>query len=394
MRGLFCCDWYIYKDNEGNYYDITLTKEVLDRYLKIVDQLFIAIRVKQIEDRSLIKNYSKLPSEKVHIYELPDILSPKGIIFEQKRTKQLLNNVVENSDLIFVRLPSLVGNKVIKIAKEKGKPYLSEVGGCAWDSYWNHSIKGKVLAPYMFFNMRKVVRGSHFTSYVTEKFLQKRYPTNGQTCSCSNVVLKQCGDINILKNRLKKIEKFDKKKPVIIGTTAAVNVKYKGQQYVIKAISKLNSKGYNLHYHLVGSGDNSYLKRVAKKYGVLDKVHFLGVMKHEDVLSWLEEIDIYVQPSKQEGLPRALIEAMSKGCPAIGSTTAGIPELLNNSMIFNNGNVNQICEKLEYLINSRDFMKEQATLNFNKAKEYDYKIIEERRFKFFKKYLKTVASFQ
>ena len=56
---------------------------------------------------------------------------------------------------------------------------------------------------------------------------------------------------------------------------------------------------------------------------------FNGVLPSgQPVLNWLDDIDIYVQPSFQEGLPRALVEAMSGGRPAFASTTGGIPELL------------------------------------------------------------------
>jgi glycosyltransferase involved in cell wall biosynthesis len=112
-------------------------------------------------------------------------------------------------------------------------------------------------------------------------------------------------------------------------------------------------------------------------------------MKHNDVLLWLDHIDIYAQPSKQEGLPRALIEAMSRSCPSIGSTTAGIPELLGSEVIFGNGEVNEICNILRELDN--DKMVKLAEINYNKSKEFDSKIIEERRQNIFRDYLEYVS---
>ena len=47
----------------------------------------------------------------------------------------------------------------------------------------------------------------------------------------------------------------------------------------------------------------------------------------------LDECDIYLQPSLQEGLPRSVIEAMSRGCACIGAATAGIPELLESEYV-------------------------------------------------------------
>ena len=390
-KGLFCCDWPIYMDSEGNYYDITLTNDVLERYLKVVDELSIIIRVRPVEDISLIKNYSKISNDKVRIIACPNPLTLNGMLFGRREINQLISEEINTTDLIFVRIPSFIGNIAIDIAKMQGKPYLVEIGGCAWDSYWYHGLKGKLIAPFFYLATRKAVKSAPFAVYVTSKFLQRRYPCSGVTEACTNVVLRRQED-QILINRYTKIaamQPWNKEMSIVIGTVAAVNVKYKGQQYVIDAISRLNNQGYNFEYHLVGSGDNNYLKELAIKKGVAHKVKFLGVMKHNEVLQWLESIDIYAQPSKQEGLPRALIEAMSTGCPSIGSTTAGIPELLSEDVIFRNGDVTEICEKLKYLLNGE--MKRQALVNFENAKQYVDEVIERRRLNIFQEFAEATG---
>lgn len=383
MKGIFCCDWPIYKDNEGNYYDITLTDKVLERYLNIVDELTILIRVEKLNDCSMISKLSKINLDRIKIEEMPNILSLNGMVFERRKIQKRLKDIVASTDMIFVRIPSFIGNEVIKLAKKMNKKYLVEVGGCAWDSYWNHSIKGKIVAPYIYLTTKNVVNNASHATYVTNEFLQKRYPTNGKQCICSNVMINKTDDI-VLEKRIKKIKNMDKNRPIVIGTIAAVDVRYKGQEYMVKAISKLNQEGYNFEYHLVGKGDQTFLLNLAKKYGIEDKVKFLGIMKSHDILKYLDNIDIYSQPSKQEGLPRALIEAMSRACPSIGSTTAGIPELLEDNMIFNNGDVNKIYEKLRTI--TKEEMIKQAKINFEKAKEYEITILENRRNNFFKEY--------
>ena len=164
----------------------------------------------------------------------------------------------------------------------------------------------------------------------------------------------------------------------------------KGQEYIIKAISKLNKQGHNFEYELVGAGDNSYLKNLAIRYGIEDKVRFKGLLLHDEVITWLDSIDIYAQPSKQEGLPRALIEALSRGCPCIGSTTAGIPELLQKENIFRSGNINEICLTLERII--RSDMLNLSKRNFEKAKEYEVEKLNSKRNKIYKKYLHYVKN--
>lgn len=384
MNALFCCDWFLCKDADGNYYDITLTDSVLERYTKKVDMLYIVARVRNVEDRSYLLNYTKIENENVKVIELYDFFTLRGMFTGRKILRRKLEDLVLSSQYIYIRLPSFIGNIISEIAIQHNKMYLSEVGGCAWDSYWNHSIKGKLFAPYMFIKMRQVLKKSIFTSYVTREFLQRRYPSRGETCSCSNVVLKQISD-SVLELRLNRIMETKEKNLIILGTTAAVNVKYKGHEYVIKAISKLIKKGYNIRYEMIGGGSTEYLRKVALKYNVINNVKFLGVKKSDQVLAWLDNIDIYIQPSKQEGLPRALIEAMSRGCPSIGSSTAGIPELLDREYIFKSGNFQDLSNKIENL-NNKNNMREQAKRNFDRSKDYLFEVINIRRTEFFEKY--------
>ena len=64
-----------------------------------------------------------------------------------------------------------------------------EVVGCPWDAYWNYSLKGKIVAPFATYMMKRRVKSAPFVLYVTNKFLQKRYPTKGKKINCSNVEL-------------------------------------------------------------------------------------------------------------------------------------------------------------------------------------------------------------
>lgn len=217
--------------------------------------------------------------------------------------------------------------------------------------------------------------------YVTNQFLQYRYPTKGKAIGCSDVVISDFNE-NILNRRREKIEHCGKKK--ILGTIAAINVKYKGQQYIIESLGKLKRQGKeDFEYQLVGNGDSSFLKSIAKKNNVEEQVKFIGGLPHEKIFEWLDSIDIYVQPSRQEGMPRALIEAMSRGIPAFGAKTGGIPELLPEQYLFSNSskNINEIIKILESLQNGN--MMQLAEQNYEVAKKYRGKEIQKVREEFY-----------
>lgn len=384
---LFCHDGPLRKDELNNYYGIAHNDEMFMRYYYIANELTVLIRVNKISKVEAEQKFSKITLLPFEVIQCPNISNIKGMLLYKQKAKNIIFDAVSKSDYIIARLPSFIGNMAIKMACEMNKPYLVEVVACPWDALWNHSLKGKFVAPYMYFKTKKLVKDAKYVVYVTNEFLQKRYPTNGKSVNCSNVALKEFDD-NVLINRLNKINNLKDGRKIVIGTAAAVDVRYKGQQYVIKALGELKKKGItNYEYQLVGGGDQTHLKSIIEKYNVTDQVKFLGSIPHDKVFNWLDSIDIYVQPSRQEGLPRSLIEAMSRALPAFGANTGGIPELLESQFIFSNRRkkVDEICNILLSFI--KDTMKEQARRNYEEAKKYDKEIIEERRRKFFEKFI-------
>ena len=254
--------------------------------------------------------------------------NPRTMFAVRKRNITKLKIVISQCDIVVSHLPSSIGMHAVDICMRIGKPYFLGVVGCAWDAYFNYNWQGKLIAPILMWRMKKIIKKSPFTFYVTREFLQGRYPCSGVSIGCSNVEI-PTPNKEILEHRLSSIDKLDLNGEVKIVTVAAVNVPYKGQEYVIKALHKLNNEqGHNYHYYLIGGGDHSRLKEISEKAGVTKYVHFMGAQPHEKIASLLDNMNVYFQPSRQEGLPRAVIEAMSRALPVFGARTAGIPELL------------------------------------------------------------------
>ncbi|MCZ8537254.1 glycosyltransferase family 4 protein [Paenisporosarcina quisquiliarum] len=388
MRVLFCHDGPLKKDEFSSYYGIAHNDETFKRYYSIAEKLSVIIRVSNITKEEAEEKLSKITVSPFDVRDIPNISNLKGILFDKKRANQIITEAVMNTDFVVARLPSMIGNIAIDIAKKLNKPYLIEVVACPWDAFWNHSLIGKFVAPAMYYATKNRVADATHVVYVTNEFLQNRYPTNGFNINCSNVSLREFNE-SVLNDRLMKISSTKKDNKIIIGTTGAIDVKYKGQQYIIEALGKLKKEGnVNYEYHLVGGGNKAFLESVAYKNDVSGQVKFLGSLPHKDIFKWLDKIDIYVQPSKQEGLPRALIEAMSRALPAFGANTAGIPELIDKEFIFSNSrkNINEICKILKKF--DFDTMKVQSAKNFNESKKYNRSIIEKRRKKFFNEFVK------
>ena len=371
---IFIATSVVIKDVNGRVFLSFPFASILNRYYKAFGAITLCTRVQKAgcANEKLIDVTEMIP-EVVPLRKLSDVL-------KKDKQKEILN-ALKQCDMAITRVPSLVAYKVADMAKKIKKPYYAEVVACAWDAYWNHSLKGKALAPYMFFKMKRVVKNADYALYVTNRFLQDRYPTGGKNIDVSNVKIAGVKD-EVIAKKLEKIKNADNKN-ITLMTSAAVDVKYKGQEYVIKAIKDLKDAGINVTYKLAGGGNNERLLNIAKKYGVEENVVFLGSLSHDEVFKKLDETDIYVQPSLQEGLPRALVEALSRGCICIGARTGGIPELLQKRFVLRRKNVKDIVNAIKNICKKEDW-EIIAKENFEKAREYEEIKLDAKRNAFYK----------
>lgn len=270
------------------------------------------------------------------------------------------------------------------LARRYKKPYLIEIVGCPWDSLRNHSLAGKILAPFMYFLLKKEAKRAPFVLYVTTSFLQKRYPTRGISAGVSDVELLPAAE-EVLEKRLDKI--YSGAHTLHIGTAGSVSARYKGQGFVMEAMEILKKRGMdNIIYHIAGPGDPEYLQNKAVQTGTLDQVVFEGRLKHEDLMAWMDRMDIYIQPSLTEGLPRSVVEAMSRGLPVLGSNVGGIPELLEKEAVFHAKKPGEIADIIQGMTPEK--MTASAKRNYAFARQFSKETLEKKRIRLYEEFSK------
>lgn len=385
MNMVFVYEDKIAVDAQGNYYTgSAFSQAVFDRYLQHFDHITLLMRRASVspDDAEALSHMNRISSDRIDVVFIPDTRSSMRAFLTPAVHRELEETVISEinkADAVIIRAHSGSGFIAARYCRAHKIPYLAEAVGCPWDSLWNHSLRGKILAPFVRHEMRFIMRYASYAVYVTDSFLQKRYPTNGKSAAISDVEL-QPADTQVLKKRVEHIRNHSGK--ILIGTAGALHVSYKGQRFVIRALSKLKAHGLTeFEYHLAGGGDHAVLLDLAKKLGVEDQVIFDGVLPHDAIFDWLDNLDVYIQPSLVEGMPRALIEAMSRGLPAFGSKIGGIPDLLDPSFIFSCGDVNAIARKFRSLTSKR--MEKVAKRNFDYAKRFDKSLLEQKRFEFY-----------
>lgn len=102
----------------------------------------------------------------------------------------------------------------------------------------------------------------------------------------------------------------------------------KGLSTLLKALAQVDP-GQSAHLLLAGDGPlRDDLEREALALGIEDRMHVLGVRR--DVPSLLHSVDLFVFPSRTEGLPNALLEAMAAGLPIITTDVPGCRDLIDD----------------------------------------------------------------
>jgi colanic acid/amylovoran biosynthesis glycosyltransferase len=137
-------------------------------------------------------------------------------------------------------------------------------------------------------------------------------------------------------------------------------VKKKGIRYALKAIAEVMQKYPNIHFTIVGDGEEKEpLKRLARELKIDNKVTFYGWATQAQVTELLDKAHIFLLPSitandgNEEGIPNAVKEAMATGLISIATWHAGNGELIEDKIsgfLVEEKNVPQLAQAIEYTI--------------------------------------------
>jgi glycosyltransferase involved in cell wall biosynthesis len=114
-----------------------------------------------------------------------------------------------------------------------------------------------------------------------------------------------------------------------IGVVARLQTEYKAQDVLFECLSDPEWRRRSWSLSLAGQGDDErYLRDLASFYGIADRVRFMGHVS--DVRRFWQDHHLLVLPSRDEGTPLALVEAMLCGRPAVATDVGGVGEWLED----------------------------------------------------------------
>lgn len=133
----------------------------------------------------------------------------------------------------------------------------------------------------------------------------------------------------------------------------------KGLDHLLRAIHQLDST-HRARLFLVGDGpERDGLERLAGQLKIQDRIRFLGL--RSDVPSLLKAAELFVFPSKTEGLPNALLEAMAAGLPIVTTDVAGCRDLVEHhrtGWLVPFGNPAALVGAMAELLRNREFARQ------------------------------------
>lgn len=393
MVTTFVFDTVIVTSDSKNYYTRTLHYSLWEnRYAEFFGDINVVTRVKvdteeNISDNEMLQLING-PGVKVNpvinYSKITDALKKKSNI------KKELCEQIKSADFIIIRMPSVLGAFAAKICKKINKPYLIELVADPWDGYYYHTHwAGKLIAPIMYSSTKKIVKSSENVLYVTEDFLQKRYPSNGKNvCGLSDVIIRS-PEISEIKDAVdKKVQNINNNN-IKLGIVGNYDLKTKGQELAIRALERLKNDKAIFNLELVGSGDSTYLESIVKDCKVDNQVKFIGSKKAgKNMFDWMDTLDVLLIPSYQEGLPRVVVEAMSRGVLVIGSTAGGIYELIDKKYIFKKGSYHDLYRVMHEQLVNNTITEAPFLSNYNVSTNYDEYVLNKKRNAFYQSLFK------
>jgi glycosyltransferase involved in cell wall biosynthesis len=343
-------------------------------YLEIFDDVTVLARV--APGGNPWPESARADGPAVTFSSLPDYVGPWGYLRNLKILRTSICRAISQSDAFILRVPGLVARSAWHEIRRSQKPYALEVVGDPWDALapdtWP-SLSRPMLRLVGALELKLMCKDAVAVHYVTEGALQQRYPASKSAYSAGYSDALMDSAFVGLPILDEKHRRMNLHKPFHMGFIGSLAQLYKGPDLLLKAAAICRSCGLDFELVLVGDGHHaSAMNALAERLGIKDQTRFLGQLAvGQAIRDFLDSIDLFVMPSRAEGLPRALLEAMARGCPCIGSNIGGIPELLAVDDLVPTNDPKALAQKIMEVTANPKRMKAMSERNLARAKQFD-----------------------
>jgi glycosyltransferase involved in cell wall biosynthesis len=225
----------------------------------------------------------------------------------------------------------------------------------------------------------KIIHNASAVLYVS-RALQKDYPARAGALSI------EASDVQLDAGWFRPPRTYTQvPNPLRILHVGNIEQVYKGHEYLLQALAICRSRGLNVRADFVGDGRlKAQYEKQAASLGITDIVRFHGTVPWgPDVGSIIDHSDLFVFPSLTEGLGKALLEAMARGLPAIGTEVGGIPELLGPEALVPSADAEALARRITGIGTNPSKLTLLSRDNWTRAMDYRLEVLEPRRLAFY-----------
>jgi len=344
-----------------------------------------------------ITHVSEAPTSKkkasgpnVEFLENPEFIGPWQYIKTYSKLKLIAEKYCSQFDCAIFRLPGATANLICRLFNKTRKPFAVELVIDPWENFAPGVIKsflGPLIRVTWTLFVKQMCRKAVGVSYVTKDYLQKRYP-------CAYMIDKR--RVNAFTGHYSSVELEDNSfgqprhykgicKRTIAHVANSYNDDCKGHIPLLHAIQIVRSHEIDVEAVFVGDGPKkAQFQRLAEELGIFEHVRFTGRLPDSnEVRNVIREADLFVFPTRAEGLPRVLLEAMAEGLPCISSPTCGVPEVIREEFLCEYDDWNGLANKIEYMLKNPAIMERESSVNLQTVHEYAASILNPRRKEFY-----------
>ena len=333
------------------------------RYLRRGDSLRVVARA---DERRGTGN-TPLP-DGVRLIPLPYYVGFRQLAAQAAQLTVSTARAVRDAEVIILRLPGVIGSVAAAACLLSRRRYAVEVVGDPREVLAAGVLGagGRVSAASAAALTRWVVRRADAVLYATKERLQRRYPPGvGSTSTgMANVVLGP--DAYLAQPR-----RWSPGRARIVAV-GSQEQRYKGHDVLLRAVRRLINDGHDVDAVIVGGGrTNREIRALVTALGLDDRVTLTGAIDDRArLVEILDGASVFAMPSRTEGLPRALVEAMARGLPAVGTDVGGIPELLEPRWIVPPGDDDALAGAVAELLADPGMWEAQSHRNLVVARGY------------------------
>lgn len=356
------------------------------RYLEVFDAVKVIARVKDSE--SIPHGWRRADGDNVSFSPIPYYIGPWEYLPKTFAVSRAAKSSIGEKDAVILRVASQIAARIYPELRKSRRPYGVEVVADPYDVFgpgsrhrFRHIFRWKFCT-----QLKRQCFNAVAAAYVTKRSLQYRYPPSPRAFSTnySSVELSSSAYIEVAR----RIEM--PKKRLTVVTVGSLESMGKGIDILIEATCLCKSEGLDIQLIIIGEGRSRSVLESKLDHGSRTFIKFVGQLPREAVFLQLDRADLFVLPSRSEGLPRAMIEAMARGLPCIGSTVGGIPELLPSEDLVPPGDVGALARTIQEVLSDPNRMQSMSVRNLEVAHGYHEDVLRKRRIEYYR-YLRKLT---